>query len=317
LLSGFPSGINISNPAKSQPLRKPHPIAKKNRIETRYMPSEEEYAQEENKDFEIMDSKEETKPGKQEKNVILVVEDHVDVRKYIRDSLKSLYKIEEAGNGREGIEKAKKIIPDLIISDIMMPEVDGCELCRVLKKEVKTSHIPIILLTAKASEKSIVEGLETRADDYITKPFSTKILMARIKNLIELRHQLQQKFQQQIFLHPGEIEVSSVDQEFIKELQDVIEKNLADSKFHVKQLSKKLYMDRVSIYRKIKALTGETPTEYIRSYRLLRAAQLLRDNFGNVSEVAIEVGFSNLGYFTRCFKEKFQQLPSEYQDQIA
>ncbi|MGD2086280.1 MAG: response regulator [Candidatus Aminicenantes bacterium] len=286
---------------------------KKNRVETRYMPSVEEYASEENKDFETKDSTEETKPGKQEKNVILVVEDHVDVRKHIRDSLESLYKIEEAGNGREGIEKAKKIIPDLIISDIMMPETDGCELCRVLKGELKTSHIPIILLTAKASEENIIEGLETKADDYITKPFNKKILMARIKNLIELRRQLQQKFQQQICLHPDEIEISSVDQEFIKELQDVIEKNLSDPKFHVEQLSEKLYMNRVTLFRKIKALTGETPTEYIRSYRLLRAAQLLKDNFGNVSEVAIEVGFSNLGYFTRCFKEKFQQLPSEYQ----
>jgi YesN/AraC family two-component response regulator len=195
----------------------------------------------------------------------------------------------------------------------MMPETDGCELCRVLKGELKTSHIPIILLTAKASEENIIEGLETKADDYITKPFNKKILMARIKNLIELRRQLQQKFQQQICLHPDEIEISSVDQEFIKELQDVIEKNLSDPKFHVEQLSEKLYMNRVTLFRKIKALTGETPTEYIRSYRLLRAAQLLKDNFGNVSEVAIEVGFSNLGYFTRCFKEKFQQLPSEYQ----
>jgi signal transduction histidine kinase/DNA-binding response OmpR family regulator/ligand-binding sensor domain-containing protein len=282
-------------------------------IETLYMSPEEEYGGEENKDVEIKDSKGETQPGKQEKNVILVVEDHVDVRKHIRDSLKSLYKIEEAGNGREGIEKAKKIIPDLIISDIMMPEVDGCELCRVLKKELKTSHIPIILLTAKASETSIINGLETGADDYITKPFNKRILITRIKNLIDLRRQLQRKFQREMMLQPPEIKVSSMDEKFIKEIQDIIEKNISDSRFHVKQLSKKLYMDRVSIYRKMKALTGETPTEYIRSYRLKRAAQLLKDNFGNVSEVAVEVGFSNLGYFTRCFKEKFQQLPSDYQ----
>jgi DNA-binding response OmpR family regulator len=258
-----------------------------------------------------------TKPPDEDKesqadNIILVVEDNADVRKYIRRALKPSHKVVEAKNGREGIEKAMEIIPDLIVSDIMMPEVDGYELCRVLKKEVKTSHIPIILLTAKASEQSVIEGLETGADDYITKPFNTKILLTRIKNLIELRSHLQLKIQKQMLLQPAEIAVSSVDKEFINELHHVIEKHLDDPEFHVEALSEKLYMNRVTLYRKIIALTGEPPTEYIRSYRLQRAAQLLKNNAGNVSEVALRVGFSNFGYFSRCFKKKFHELPSTY-----
>jgi signal transduction histidine kinase/DNA-binding response OmpR family regulator/ligand-binding sensor domain-containing protein len=255
----------------------------------------------------------EDKTEEQEKNVILVVEDHADVRKYICDPLKPSYTVVESADGKEGTAKAKEIIPDLIVSDIMMPEVDGYELCQQLKKDIRTSHIPIILLTAKASEESIIQGLETGADDYITKPFNTKILMTRIKNLIDLRSHLQQKIQKQMLLQPVEIAVSSMDQEFIKELQAMIEKNLSDPEFNVEALSKKLYMDRATLYRKITALTGESPTEFIRSYRLKRAAQLLRDKFGNVSQVSLEVGFSNMAYFAKCFKEKFHQLPSSYQ----
>ena len=154
--------------------------------------------EEEERDVEEKDIELET----QEKEIILVVEDSRDVRKYIRGPLENLYTVVEAVNGREGIEKAKEIIPDLIISDIMMPEADGYELCSVLKQDVITSHIPVILLTAKASEENIVQGLETGADDYITKPFNTKILMVRIRNLIELRRQLQQKMKRQMMLQP-------------------------------------------------------------------------------------------------------------------
>ncbi len=249
----------------------------------------------------------------QEKNVILVVEDNADVREYIRKPLEPYYNVVEAKDGREGIEKAREIIPDLIISDIMMPEMDGYEMCTALKKDIKTSHVPLILLTAKASEDNIIQGLETGADDYITKPFNTKILCTRIKNLIDLRRQLQLKIQRMMLLQPAEISVSSIDREFIKELQEIIEKNLSDHEFHVEALCKKMYMSRVTLYRKIMALTGENPTQFIRSYRLKRAAQLLKANAGNVSEVALEVGFSNMAYFAKCFKDKFHQLPSTFQ----
>jgi len=249
----------------------------------------------------------------QEKNIILVVEDEPDVRAFIRAPLEPFYTVIEASDGQEGIDKAKEIIPDLIVSDIMMPGTDGYELCRVLKKDIDTSHIPVVLLTAKASEESIVRGLESGADDYITKPFNTRMLLNRIKNLIELRRQLQLKIQRKKMLLPTEISVSSPDEKFLKEFQGIIEKNLSDPDFGVDELSKKLYMGRSTLFRKIQALTGETPNQFILSYRLERGAQLLREKFGNVTEVAFEVGFSSAAYFAKLFKEKFHQTPSEFQ----
>jgi signal transduction histidine kinase/DNA-binding response OmpR family regulator len=252
------------------------------------------------------------KPGISEKESILVVEDNADARQFIRGALEPFYTVKEASDGIEGIEQAKKIIPDLVVSDIMMPKADGYELCNVLKDDIKTSHIPIILLTAKASEASIIQGLECGADDFITKPFSTQILLARIKNLIDLRRQWQKKIQREMNLQPADVQISSMDQQFFKEIQEVIEKNLSDDLFNVDKLGKKLYMSRTTLYRKILALTGEPPREFIRSYRLKRGAQLLKANFGNVTEVAFEVGFSSTTYFSKCFKEKFHQLPSAF-----
>jgi YesN/AraC family two-component response regulator len=232
------------------------------------------------------------------------------MRHYMRESLEPLYTVVEASSGGEGIKTARELIPDLIISDIMMPGIDGFELCRVLKNGIDTSHIPVILLTAKASEESVIQGLECGAADYITKPFNAKILAARVKNLIDLRRQFQLKIQRQRMLLPAEIPISRVDEEFLKEFQEVIKKNLADPDFDVEHLCKKLVMARSSLFKKVKALTGETPNQFIQSYRLERAAQLLRSRFGNITEVAFEVGFSSTAYFTKCFKE---QLPSAYQ----
>ena len=248
-----------------------------------------------------------------DRDIILVVEDSADVRGYIRGELEPNYAVIEAADGPGGIAKALEIIPDLIISDIMMPGCDGYELCQRLKKDIKTSHIPIILLTAKASEECIVQGLEIGADDYITKPFSVKILAARIRNLIDLRRQMQLNIDREMTLRPVEISVSRLDKEFLKELKEVINKNIADPDFNVEGLARKLYMDRSTVYRKVLALTGEAPTEFIRTCRLKRAAELLKGNFGTVLEVALEVGFSSANYFTKCFKEKFHCLPSTYQ----
>lgn len=246
------------------------------------------------------------------KTLVLVVEDNADLRRYIRGSLEPDYNVMEAADGVSGIEKAKESIPDIVISDIMMPGKDGYELCRELKSDMATSHIPVVLLTAKASEENVVKGLETGADDYITKPFSTRILAARIRNLVELRQQLQLKLNRQMVLQPSKISMSDMDREFLKDLQEVIEKNLSEPEFNVEDLSKRLYMSRTTVYRKIQALSGETPTDFIRSYRLMRAAQLLKNKFGSVTDVAFEVGFSSRAYFTKCFKEKFHRLPSEY-----
>jgi DNA-binding response OmpR family regulator/signal transduction histidine kinase len=250
--------------------------------------------------------------GKLGQEIILVVEDSEDSRGYIRGSLEPGYHVVEAVDGSEGIARAMEVIPDLIVSDIMMPGTDGYELCRVLKKDVRTCHIPIVLLTAKTAEESIIRGMETGADDYITKPFNTNILLARIKNLIRLRSHLQNKRNREMTLLPAKVSESEIDREFLKELNAVIEKNLEDPGFNVEQLAKKLYMSSATLYRKIQALSGEIPSEYIRSYRLHKAAQLFKDNFGSVTEVAFEVGFTSRTYFTKCFKEKFHQLPSVY-----
>ena len=251
-------------------------------------------------------------PSKPGKNIILVVEDSADVREYIREELEPLYEIVEARDGQEGLEKAREIIPDLIISDVMMPGRDGYELSRELKTNIDTSHIPIILLTAKASEESIIKGLETGADDYVTKPFNTKMLRIRIKNLIDLRSHLQQTVKREMTMQPAVISVSQNDRRFIKKLKEVIDKNISDPEFNVTQMCKDLDMSQPTLYRKIYALTGESPTEFIRSYRLKRGAELLKNNFGSVLEVALEVGFSSANYFTKCFKKMFHQLPSSY-----
>jgi signal transduction histidine kinase/DNA-binding response OmpR family regulator/ligand-binding sensor domain-containing protein len=251
--------------------------------------------------------------GTPQREIILVVEDNADVGHYIREALEPAYTVLEAKDGEAGIREAREAVPDLIVSDIMMPGIDGYELCRVLKNDINTSHIPIILLTARAAEEDIVEGLQTKADDYITKPFNTRIVLARIKNLIDLRRSWQQKVQREMKLEPGEIAVSSMDQKYMKELQQAIEKNLSDPEFNVDQMCGKLYMGRTSLYRKIMALTGESPVQFIRSYRLKRGLQLLKANYGNVTEVAFAVGFSSTPYFTKCFKEKFHQLPSVFQ----
>lgn len=246
------------------------------------------------------------------KDLILVVEDNADVRLYIRKAIEPFYRVEEAVNGKTGIQQARAGIPDLIISDVMMPLANGYELCETLKKDVKTSHIPIILLTAKAAEDNVVEGLETGADDYIVKPFNTRILLSRVKNLIQLRRQLQQNIQKELILKPEEIAVSSVDQTFIKELKEVLEQNLAEPEFGVGELADALFMSRATLNRKLKAISGESTNRFIQSFRLKRAAQLLKENAGNVTEVAFAVGFSSSAYFTRCFKEQFNQLPHQF-----
>jgi signal transduction histidine kinase/DNA-binding response OmpR family regulator/ligand-binding sensor domain-containing protein len=248
-----------------------------------------------------------------DKDIILVVDDSAELRSYIRGALEPDYTMVEAADGVEGIRKAKKIIPDLIISDVVMPGIDGYHLCAILKNEISTSHVPIILLTARAAEENIIQGWETGADDYITKPFNTKLLLARVRNLIQLRRQFQLHMKRDLTMQPAAISVSSLDKEFIKDLQEVIDKNLSNPDFSVEELQKKLYMSRSTLYRKIQALSGESPVGFIRSYRLKRAAQLLETKKMTITDVAFRVGFSSSAYFTKCFKEQFQQLPSLYQ----
>ena len=249
-----------------------------------------------------------------EKISILVVEDHEDMRGHIRQMLEPVYQVYEAVDGEAGMEKAKETMPDLIISDIMMPKMDGYELCRVLKKEIRTSHIPVILLTARASEGSVLRGYETKADDYITKPFNEKMLKVRIRNLVDLRRQMQLKIQRERMLLPSEIAVSNQDDLLLKEFKAVIDKNLSDEDFNIDVICEKLFISRSTLFRKIQVLTGETPNQFILSYRLERGARMLRENFGNVTEVAMAVGFSTPQYFAKCFRDRFHCTPRAYRE---
>lgn len=244
--------------------------------------------------------------------ILLIVEDSEDIRLFIKNAFKNQYQVIEAKDGKEGIEKALELIPDIIISDIMMPKVNGLELCEVLKKDEKTSHIPIVLLTAKTAEKTQFEGLETGADDYIVKPFKLKLLEARVKNLVASRKQLRDRYSQEVILKPMDISISSIDQKFIERTQAVLDENLTDPDLNIEDFSKHVGMSRMQLHRKLKAITGLTATEFIRTQRLRLAASLLEKSDVNVSEICYQVGFNNPSYFSKCFKDEFGCLPSEY-----
>jgi YesN/AraC family two-component response regulator len=244
--------------------------------------------------------------------MVLVVEDNADVREFIKDSLSEDFQIEEASNGEQGIRKAENIIPDLIISDIMMPKMDGYELTRKLKNDEKTSHVPIILLTAKSEQESKLEGLETGADDYLTKPFDTKELQIRIKNLINIRKELQKKYSKAEFLYkPTGGKIKSIDEKFLTKVIEVIEKHLSDENFSVEECSSEVGMSRTHLHKKLKALVGKSPSRYVRTVRLYRAKQMIEEERGNISEVAYSVGFSSLAYFSKCFKDEFGYPPRD------
>ncbi len=245
--------------------------------------------------------------------LLLVVDDNKDIRNFIKSSLSSDFRIVEAENGEKGVETANNIIPDIIISDVMMPVMDGYQFVSSIKKSKNTCHIPVIMLTAKASEESEMEGLSTGAEDYVRKPFNADILKTKCLNLIRLRSELHRKLKNEMLMQPAEIEVSSMDDEFLKEVHNIIEQNLSDPEFNVEQLCKKLYMSRTTVYRKIQALTGETPTQFVRAFRIRRGAQLIKAKAGTITEIAFMTGFSSSAYFTKCFKEIFHQLPSEYE----
>ena len=246
---------------------------------------------------------------------MLIIEDNAEIREHVRENLGDEYLVKEAADGKEGLEKSMFLVPDLVLSDIMMPKMDGIELCKTLKADEKTSHIPVILLTAKGETEDKLEGLETGADDYIIKPFNLKELQVRIKNLIEQRKKLREHYVHQITLEPGKIQVESADDRFLHKALEVIEKNMNDSQFDVNRFYPEMSMSRMQLFRKLKALINQTPSEFIRNMRLQRAAQLIKQNFGNVAEVTFEVGFNNLSYFSKCFKDKYGILPSEYQRQ--
>jgi signal transduction histidine kinase/DNA-binding response OmpR family regulator len=246
-------------------------------------------------------------------NVLLVVDDNEDIRSYIRTVFEHEYKIIEAVNGIDGLLKASKTIPNLIISDLMMPEMDGFEFCKILKSEEKTSHIPVVMLTAKANIESRIEGLELGADDYLLKPFNSTEIQVRVKNLIEKQEKLRLFYTQKIIeLKPNEVKVNSKEEVFLRKAITIIEQNFVNSQFSMEQFSLEMDMSQSQLVRKLKALTNLTGNEFIRDFRLQRAAELLEKNAGTISEIAFQVGFENLSYFSKVFQEKFGKLPSEY-----
>ena len=243
--------------------------------------------------------------------LVLLVEDNKDLREYIREQIIDKYTILEATNGIEGFEMAGDRIPDIIISDVMMPKMDGYELCRKIKNDERTSHIPIILLTAKAGEKDKFTGLEYGADDYLIKPFSSEELLLRIGNLIESRRRLREKYSGKIALKPTDVAVTPVDKKFLEHVLLVIDAHINDSGFSVETFASLVNMSQSQMHRKLKALTDMSANQFIRSIRMQRALDLLKKSAGNVAEVAYMVGYEDPGYFTRTFKNYFNYLPSE------
>ena len=250
-----------------------------------------------------------------DETIILLVEDNDDLRAFISDRFSNEYTIIEADNGRAGINLAFEKVPDLIISDVMMPEMDGFSMCHQLKTDHRTSHIPIILLTAKTSQEEKVEGLDLGADAYLSKPFDSDELLARARNLIEQRRLLRQRFSGTIVLQPHQLELGNVDQSFLSRALQTVEAVLDNEDFSVEVLAEKLNLSRSQLHRKLKALTNQTPTSFIRTIRLERAAQLLNQDYQSIADIALQTGFSSQAYFTKCFHDHFGCTPSEYHSQ--
>jgi signal transduction histidine kinase/ligand-binding sensor domain-containing protein/AraC-like DNA-binding protein len=247
-----------------------------------------------------------------EKLLLLIVEDNSDVRNYIKGNLEDDYRILEAVDGANGLEQALNQIPDLIISDVMMPKMDGFELCEKLKTDERTSHIPVILLTAKATDKDKVAGYETGADDYIMKPFDNFVLKTRIKNLILQRERLSEHFINEGIFQINDTNATSIDKMFLKKVLDIINEHMSDETFGVDSFAEEIAMSRSQLRRKLIALSGKAPGDLIRTVRLTKAAKLIEQHFGNISEIAAEVGFNNPANFARIFKSHFGVSPTEY-----
>lgn len=253
--------------------------------------------------------------AEKERPVVLLVEDNDEVRGFIKEGLADTYTIHESMNGADGWDTASDLIPDLVISDVTMPVMDGLELCSKLKTDERTSHIPVILLTAKAAHTHQVSGLETGADAYITKPFSMQILELNVRNLLLARQAMRKKYGQQVTLMPTNKVIASPDEKFLNKLMQIVEQNMEDPEFDVTKLVNNIGMSQTVLYRKIKALTDLTITDLIKTTRLKHAAQLLAQNKLTIAEVAYAVGFNDRKYFSKEFKKQFGKTPSEYSGQ--
>ncbi|MCB0283587.1 MAG: response regulator [Calditrichaeota bacterium] len=248
----------------------------------------------------------------EEEETILIVEDNYQMLDYIKSHLKNDYKTVTAPDGKKGFEIALKSNPHLIISDVMMPEMDGYELCTKLKQDFRTSHIPVILLTAKTEDKDMLTGLQTGADAYLKKPFKEQELQVRIRNLIENRERLHRKFITEKQLDYKAFNITSADERFLEQCNKVVENNISNEQFSVEEFAEEIALSRVQLHRKLKALTGLSTSNYIKTIRLKKAALLLESGFGNISEIAYECGFSNHSNFSESFKKMYNLSPKEY-----
>ncbi|MBF1593179.1 MAG: substrate-binding domain-containing protein [Prevotella sp.] len=250
-------------------------------------------------------------PYQTDKPEVLIIDDNIDIRTYLRSVLSEKYNVSEAADGKVGLELARKIVPDIVLSDIMMPVMDGLAFCQQLKTDKAISHIPVILLTARSLDEQRAEGYEHGADAYLSKPFSLRLLLSRIDNLIESRKKLNQTWSKGV--EDDEIgNISNeIDKSFLKQLRKIIQENLANSDLSVEQIGDEIGLSRVQLYRKVKALTGYSPVEMLRKARLTRARHLLRTTEKTVSEVAYAVGFSTPSYFSKCYKDEFGESPKK------
>lgn len=244
--------------------------------------------------------------------ILLVVDDNEDVRNYVSSLFEDSYQILLAKEGKEGIELAIMHIPDIIISDVMMPLVDGIALCNTLKVDERTCHIPIILLTAKAGEENEIEGIKTGADAYVAKPFNEDLLQLKVEKLIESRKILQNRYSQEVILRPKDVAINAADELFLERVQAVLDTKLIESSFHIDEFCEAVGMSRMQLHRKLKALIGLSASEFIRSQRLKLATQLLKSSDVNISQIGYSVGFNDHAYFSKCFKNMYDCSPSEY-----
>jgi len=246
------------------------------------------------------------------RKIMLLVDDNPDVRYFIKSHFLYNYQVLEAENGTVGWNIALKTIPDIIISDVMMPDMDGFEFCRKIRKDERTSHIPIILVTALGSREHEIEGLSHGADDYITKPFDLVILQTKVENILSVRQSLRQKYTSEMLLQPKNIILSSPDERFLQKAIEVVEKNISDPDLDIERFASEIGVSRMQLYRKLDALTEMTVKEFVRNIRLKRAAQMLVQKKLNVSEVAYAVGFKDLSHFRKCFKQEYGMSASDY-----
>lgn len=245
---------------------------------------------------------------------VLIVDDHAGTRAYLRYALRKYHRVLEASDGRAGLEVVREHQPDLVISDIMMPVMDGNELCKAIKADENLTHIPVFLVTANATPSVRARSLESGADDYLVKPFDVEEAVMRINNEIKSRRLLRRRFSREVVIKPSDIDVTSEDEALVNRAREIVEENMENAEFSVQELADEIGLSSRQLQRRLREIVDQSPVEFIRNLRLHRAAQLLEARWGNVSEVAYRVGFTSLSYFAKCFKEEFGETPSAYKE---